>query len=117
MACICRRATGTPIGLRQQRRGVARSLAAPRRGARGLGHRLVRAGRSCRRSLSPESTARPNPLILRALGVSSVEEIVAANGPLAESRDRGDREIIREALLSGVPAILTTDLRSVLGQA
>jgi hypothetical protein len=40
------------------------------------------------------------------------EEIVAANGPLAEFRDRGDREIIREALLSGVPAILTTDLRS-----
>jgi hypothetical protein len=62
--------------------------------------------------LSPESTARPNPLILRGLGVSSVEEIVAANGPLAEFRDRGDREIIREALLSGVPAILTTDLRS-----
>ena len=62
--------------------------------------------------LSPESTARPNPLILRGLGVSSVEEIVAANGPLAEFRDRDDREIIREALLRGVPAILTTDLRS-----
>jgi hypothetical protein len=51
--------------------------------------------------LSPESTARPNPLILRGLGVSSVEEIVAANGPLAEFRHHGDREIIRETLLSG----------------
>ena len=62
--------------------------------------------------LSPGSTARPSPLILRGLGVSSLEEIVAADGPLAEFRDSGDRELVRDALLGGVPAILTTDLRS-----
>ena len=55
---------------------------------------------------------RANPLILRGLGVASVDEITADDGPLAGFRDRGDREMIRDALLSGVPAVLTTDLRS-----
>jgi hypothetical protein len=55
---------------------------------------------------------RPNPLILRGLGVASVEEIVADSGPLSAFPHQGDRALIRDALLSGVPAILTTDLRS-----
>jgi hypothetical protein len=63
--------------------------------------------------LRSDCLVRPNPLILRGLGVATVDEIVADDGPLRAFRDRGDRELIRDALLSGVPAILTTDLRSL----
>ena len=62
--------------------------------------------------LNASLAVRPNPLILRGLGVANVEEIVADSGPLSAFSDRGDRAVIRDALLSGVPAILTTDLRS-----
>lgn len=62
--------------------------------------------------LDPSPEVRVNPLILRGLGVASVDALVAADGPLAKFRDAGDRALIRDALLSGVPAILTTDLRS-----
>lgn len=62
--------------------------------------------------LDPTGDVRVNPLILRGLGVSSVEEITADSGPLSSLRDAGDRALVRDAMLSGVPAILTTDLRS-----
>ena len=62
--------------------------------------------------LEPSAEVRINPIILRGLGVSSVDEIVGDDGPLSVFRDRGDKALIRDALLSGVPAILTTDLRS-----
>jgi hypothetical protein len=62
--------------------------------------------------LEASAEVRVNPLTLRGLGVRSVDEIVANDGPLSIFRDRGDRALIRDALLSGVPAILTTDLRS-----
>jgi len=62
--------------------------------------------------LDASRQVRPNPLILRGLGVASVEEIVADSGPLSAFPHQGDRALIRDALLSGVPAILTTDLRS-----
>lgn len=62
--------------------------------------------------LVPTPDVSVHPLILRGLGVASVEEIVADDGPLATFPDRGDRALIRDALLSGVPAILTTDLRT-----
>lgn len=62
--------------------------------------------------LVPSPLARVNPLILRGLGVATVEEIVAPDGVLGAFRDDGDRALIRDALLSGTPAILTTDLRS-----
>jgi hypothetical protein len=62
--------------------------------------------------IDPTVKAHPNPLILRGLEVSSVQQIVADDGPLAEFRDLGDRALIRDALLAGVPAILTTDLKS-----
>ncbi len=62
--------------------------------------------------LVPTPDVRINPLILRGLGVSGVDEIVADDGPLSECPDRGDRALIRDGLLSGVPAILTTDLRT-----
>jgi len=53
-----------------------------------------------------------HPLVLRGLGVSSYEQIIDSDGPLSEFRDEGDRKIIRDALVCGVRAILTTDLRS-----
>lgn len=62
--------------------------------------------------LTPTADTRIHPLILRGLGVTSAEEIVDDRGPLCALQDPGDRELIRDALLSGVPAILTTDLRS-----
>jgi hypothetical protein len=54
----------------------------------------------------------PSPLILKGLGVENVDHIVAPDGPLRALRDDGDRRLVRAALLSGVRAILTTDLRS-----
>jgi hypothetical protein len=62
--------------------------------------------------LVPTPTTRVNPLILHGLDVASVGEIVADGGPLDSFSDPGDRALIRDALLSGVPAILTTDLRT-----
>jgi hypothetical protein len=62
--------------------------------------------------LVPTRGMRIHPLILRGLGVRSVEDIVGDEGPLGAFPDRGDRALIRDALLSGVPAILTTDLRT-----
>ena len=44
--------------------------------------------------------------------VSGYEEIIDSDGPLSAFRDEGDRKIIRDALVCGVRAILTTDLRS-----
>lgn len=57
-----------------------------------------------------------NPLILRGLGVSSVADVVADGGPLDFLRDAGDRALVGDALLAGVPAILTSDLRSFWSQ-
>jgi len=62
--------------------------------------------------LVPSPNVRINPLVLRGLGVASVHDIVADDGPLAGFPDRGDRALICDGLLSGVPAILTTDLRT-----
>jgi hypothetical protein len=56
--------------------------------------------------------ARPSPLILRALGVADCDGIVASPGPLDFMRDRGDRLVVRDALLANVPGILTLDRRS-----
>jgi hypothetical protein len=62
--------------------------------------------------LDPSEPARINPLILRGLGVSCVDEIDDPAGPLRFLRDAGDRALVRDALVSGTPAILTTDVRS-----
>lgn len=53
-----------------------------------------------------------SPLILKGLGVDTEEQIITAGGPLRVLRDEGDRRLVRTALISGVRAILTTDLRS-----
>lgn len=66
--------------------------------------------------LRPVGEVRINPLILRGLGVLSIAEIVADGGPLHVLRDAGDRALVRDALLAGVPAILTSDLRSFWAQ-
>lgn len=63
-------------------------------------------------ALHRTDSVRINPLILRGLGVASVDAIVADGGPLEFLRDSGDRALVRDALIAGVPAILTTDLRS-----
>lgn len=62
--------------------------------------------------LNPTPEVRINPLILKALGVKENKEIVEDNGPLTLLADMGDRLLVRDAILAGVPAILTTDLRS-----
>jgi hypothetical protein len=63
--------------------------------------------------LRSDVAVRPNPLILRGLGVTTIDGIIADDGPLRAFRDTRDRELIRDALLGGVPAILTTDLKSL----
>ena len=53
-----------------------------------------------------------SPLILRALGLTSPEEVADSIGPLAFLQDSGDRALVAQALLANVPAILTTDRRT-----
>ena len=62
--------------------------------------------------LDPTPEVRINPLILQALGVTERNEIVEDNGPLGVLKDMGNRMLVRDALLAGVPAILTMDLES-----
>ena len=62
--------------------------------------------------LDPTPEVRINPLILQALGVTESGEIVQDGGPLGVLNDMGDRMLVRDAILAGVPAILTTDLDS-----
>ncbi len=62
--------------------------------------------------LDPTPEVRINPLILQALGVTESSEIVQDDGPLGVLNDMGDRMLVRDALLAGVPAILTMDLKS-----
>lgn len=57
-------------------------------------------------------TQRVSPLILQALGVASVEEIHAPDGPLSFLPDRGDRLVTAYALVANIPAILTTDRKT-----
>ena len=56
--------------------------------------------------------SRVSPLILRALGVNTPEEVAAPTGPLAFLPDRGDRLLAAHAVLANIPAILTTDRRT-----
>jgi hypothetical protein len=56
--------------------------------------------------------ARVSPLILRALGVGTSEELKARDGPIAFLQDRGDRNVVAQALLANIPVILTTDRRT-----
>jgi hypothetical protein len=50
-----------------------------------------------------------SPLLLRGLGVTSVDEIHSATGPLSFLSDQGDRMIVAEALIANVPVVLTKD--------
>lgn len=52
---------------------------------------------------------RVSPLLLRGLGVTSVDEIHLATGPLSFLSDEGDRMIAAEALVANIPVVLTTD--------
>lgn len=52
---------------------------------------------------------RVSPLLLRGLGVTSVDEIHSATGPLSFLPDAGDRLVAAEALIANVPVVLTTD--------
>ncbi|UJR83203.1 hypothetical protein [Sandaracinus amylolyticus] len=62
--------------------------------------------------LLAKGRARVSPLILRGLGVQSVEELHAADGPLSFLADRGDRLVATHALLSNIPVVLTTDRKT-----
>lgn len=55
---------------------------------------------------------RVSPLLLRGLGVTCVDEIHSATGPLSFLRDEGDRMVAAEALIANVPILLTTDRRT-----
>jgi hypothetical protein len=55
---------------------------------------------------------RVSPLILQALGVQSVEQITAPDGPLGFLPDRGDRLVTAHALVSNIPVVLTTDRKT-----
>jgi len=59
--------------------------------------------------LFPRWPARVSPLVLRALGVTSVDQVEAATGPLSVLPDEGDRSIAARALLANIPVVLTTD--------
>lgn len=56
---------------------------------------------------------RVSPLLLRGLGVTSVDEIHSATGPLSFLPDEGDRMVAAEALIANVPVLLTTDRRTL----
>lgn len=55
---------------------------------------------------------RVSPLLLRGLGVMSVDEIHSATGPLSFLPDEGDRMVAAGALIANVPVLLTTDQRT-----
>jgi hypothetical protein len=55
---------------------------------------------------------RVSPLILRAIGVQTPEEVSAKDGPLRFLPDRGDRLTTTAAILSNIPIILTNDRRT-----
>jgi hypothetical protein len=55
---------------------------------------------------------RVSPVLLRGLGVTSVDEVSSASGPLSFLPDEGDRLVVAAALLANVPVVLTTDRRT-----
>lgn len=55
---------------------------------------------------------RVSPLILKALGVDSIDTLREPSGPLGFLSDLGDRLVASQALVSNIPAILTTDRRT-----
>lgn len=57
-------------------------------------------------------SVRVSPLLLRGLGVTSVEQIHSIRGPLSFLPDEGDRMVAAEALIANVPVLLTTDRRT-----
>lgn len=59
--------------------------------------------------LFPSPRMRVSPLLLRGLGVSSVDEIHSATGPLSFLPDDGARLLCADALIANVPVVLTTD--------
>lgn len=63
-------------------------------------------------TLAEPSSARVSPLILRGLGVRSVAQVFASDGPLSFLPDEGDRYVAASALFSNIPIILTTDRRT-----
>lgn len=66
--------------------------------------------------LLAKTRRRVSPLVLGGLGVKSVEEVHAADGPLSFLPDRGDRLVASHALLSNIPVVLTTDRKTFWAQ-
>jgi hypothetical protein len=62
--------------------------------------------------LGESRSARISPLILKVLGVESVEQIFSIDGPLSFLPDEGDRRIAGCALVANIPVILTTDRKT-----
>lgn len=62
--------------------------------------------------LTATGTAHVSPLILKGLGVSSVEDVFANDGPLSFLPDHGDRLVAGYAALANIPSVLTTDRRT-----
>ena len=62
--------------------------------------------------LGDDNLARVSPLILKGLGVTSVEQVFSSDGPLSFLPDEGDRRVAGYALLANIPIILTTDRKT-----
>jgi hypothetical protein len=62
--------------------------------------------------LGEPGSSRISPLIMKGLGVKSVEQIFSIGGPLSFLPDDGDRRIAGCALLANIPVILTTDRKT-----
>lgn len=59
--------------------------------------------------LFPSRRIRVSPLLLRALGVTAVDQIPSETGPLSFLPDGGDRLVAAQALIANIPVVLTTD--------
>ncbi len=62
--------------------------------------------------LGESRATRISPLLLRGMGVRSVEQIFLSDGPLSFLRDEGDRRVAGCALLANIPVIVTTDRKT-----
>ncbi|MGN6548682.1 MAG: hypothetical protein ACTHJ3_02130 [Pararhizobium sp.] len=62
--------------------------------------------------LTATGLLRVSPLILKGLGVGSLDEVFAKDGPLSFLGDEGDRRVAGYAVVSNIPAVLTTDRKT-----
>ena len=62
--------------------------------------------------LTENNSIRVSPMILKGLGVETVDQVTSGDGPLSFLHDYGDRLIAHYAIIANIPIILTTDRRT-----